>query len=1454
MADDRQNAAALAAAPTGTSTRRTISPYDLTSSDNPGAIISQPLLNGQNYDEWAINLRVALSCRKKFGFIDGTIPKPTDDSSDLEDWRANNHLLVTWIKLTIEPKLRTSISHKEIAKDLWDHIKRRFAVKSGARYQQLRGALATCRQSGSTVDDYFGRLTKIWDAMVECLSTKVCSCNKCECDLGTAHETERDILRVHDFLYGLDDSIHGAVRSQICAQAPLPNLDTVYQIIVQNETVQANARQEAAIMSFNVQTQASRRPNDNNAARQQRPVTTSTAPCTSCGRLGHEATMCFRVIGFPPWWGDRPRNRINVQAANGGTTGRGRGSAPRANVTQIIGDNPVQANLALTDADRQGLTGFSDEQWKILKSMFPQGSTSEKERLSGKNDELLWVLDTGATHHMTGRLDCLFDLRDITPVPVTLAAGKNAMACIQGTAKLTSRLVLTNVYYIDGFNTNLISFGQLVTDNFAVGQVTDKLVVLQDRITRTLIGAGKREGEGLYHFKGIETVAALQTSVGDDGTLWHRRMGHPSSLVVKMLTGVGVKFRTSCFQFSNNCEVCLQAKQTRQPFPISSNRANKPFDLIHCDLWGPYRTSSTCGSRYFLTIVDDYSRAVWLYLMSDKTNVSTHLRQFISLSLRQFEKKVKVIRSDNGTEFMCLSQYFLDQGILHETSCVATPQQNGRVERKHQHILNVARALRFQAGLPIDFWAECALTSCYLINRTPSKLLDTKTPFELLYGHPPSLAHLRVFGCLCYAHNLDHKGDKFAPRSRKCVFMGYPYGKKAWRLYDLDLEKFFSSRDVVFLETEFPFHTRLTTRMEDNFQIDAPTFPHYVDDTEILPSSQVPTITPPTNPESETGLLHDLQPSPHIDSINQSEQLGRGLRSKIPSVRLKDYVVSTIKHPSPSLTSLTSLSPQPASGTAHPIANYHNCDRFSTTHCRYLVALTAAVEPRSYKEAMNSEDWTNAMSKEITALEDNKTWDLEELPPGKKALGSKWVFRIKLHADGTIERYKARLVVLGNNQTEGEDYSETYAPVAKMTTVRMFLDLVAKRNYEVHQMDVHNAFLHGDLKEEVYMRLPLGFRSSSETRVCRLRKSLYGLKQAPRCWFAKLTTALTEFGFVQTRADYSLFVYLKNGTALRVLVYVDDLIISGNDPLFIQEFKDFLSTKFHMKDLGILKYFLGLEVARNADGIYLCQRKYCFDIITEAGLLGCSPAGSPIDQNQQLALVTSPDLPDPTAYRRLVGRLVYLKATRPDLSFSIHVLSQFVHQPKEAHWEAVLKVVRYLKGTIGQGILLRANSPIHLTGWCDAAYSSCPLSRRSVTGYLVQLGTSPISWKTRKQPTVSRSSAEAEYRAMADLAQELRWLKSLLSAFGFQHDKPMTLRCDSKAALHISANPVFHERTKHIENDCHFVRDDVMAGTIVTQHVASADQLADILTKALGRKEFDNFLLKLGIHNLYAPT
>ena len=536
------------------------------------------------------------------------------------------------------------------------------------------------------------------------------------------------------------------------------------------------------------------------------------------------------------------------------------------------------------------------------------------------------------------------------------------------------------------------------------------------------------------------------------------------------------------------------------------------------------------------------------------------------------------------------------------------------------------------------------------------------------------------------------------------------------------------------------------------------------------------------------------------------------------------------------------------------MSNFVSYEHFSNSHRAFLTAIDSTNEPKFFHRAVKDERWKEAMRKEIQALEENGTWTLEELPDGKRAIDSKWVYKIKYKPNGEIERFKARLVAKGFTQTEGVDYHDTFAPIAKLVTVRTLLTVAAKNDWFIHQLDVNNAFLHGDLTEEVYMKIPHGFAKEQETRVCRLRKSIYGLKQASRNWYHKFTDALIDLRFKQSKADHSLFIYRQKSIFVAALIYVDDVILVGNDMAKMQHTKVELDRRFSIKDLGDLKYFLGIEVARTSEGLVLSQRKYTLDILADCGLEGCRPSSFPMEQNHQLDKSEDEPKVDASRYRRIVGRLLYLQATRPDIAYSVNILSQFVADPRRPHMDAVHRILRYLKTTPGQGVLLPRTGGFNLTAYCDSDWLGCPYTRRSRTGYVLLLGGAPISWKTKKQSVVSRSSAEAEYRSMASTVSEILWVRWLLQELNIASASPTPLFCDNEAACHIANNPVFHERTKHVEMDCYFVRERIDSKEIQTFHIDSKMQLADLLTKGLGSQQLHFLLDKLGSRNLHAPT
>jgi hypothetical protein len=451
-----------------------------------------------------------------------------------------------------------------------------------------------------------------------------------------------------------------------------------------------------------------------------------------------------------------------------------------------------------------------------------------------------------------------------------------------------------------------------------------------------------------------------------------------------------------------------------------------------------------------------------------------------------------------------------------------------------------------------------------------------------------------------------------------------------------------------------------------------------------------------------------------------------------------------------------------------------------------------------------------------------------------------------------VERYKARLVAKGFTQTEGLDYLDTFSPVLKMTTIRMLLAIAASQHWPLFQLDVNTAFLHGDLNEEVYMQPPPGLDLPNPNMVCKLQRSLYGLKQASRQWNTKLTDTLIQSGYVQSKADYSLFTKHFSTGFTMILVYVDDLVLGGTDMAEINRVKTMLNDKFSIKDLGALKYFLGFEVARSKEGINLCQRKYTLDLLEDASLLGSKPCNTPMQPHLQLHKSSGHPLSNPTPYRRLIGRLLYLTHSRPEIAYAVSKLSQFLSEPTDEHMLAGLHVLKFLKNHPGKGLFFSSSSSLCIKGFSDSDWGACPDTRRSTTGYCFFLGNSLVSWKSKKQTVVSRSSSEAEYRAVAQATCEGQWLLYLLQDFKVSHDGPMVIYCDNQSALHIAANPVFHERTKHIEIDCHVVRDKVQAGILHLLPVSSKDQVADILTKSLHPGPFYCLESKLGLLDIHS--
>jgi len=510
-------------------------------------------------------------------------------------------------------------------------------------------------------------------------------------------------------------------------------------------------------------------------------------------------------------------------------------------------------------------------------------------------------------------------------------------------------------------------------------------------------------------------------------------------------------------------------------------------------------------------------------------------------------------------------------------------------------------------------------------------------------------------------------------------------------------------------------------------------------------------------------------------------------------------------------------------------------------------ALIAESEPITFEEAARDGHWWQAMEEEIDSIKRNNTWELVELPLNKKPIALKWIYKVKVNANGEIVRHKARLVAKGFLQKAGIDYGEVYAPVARIETVRLVVALATNKDWSLHQLDVKSAFLNGPLEEEVYVQQPIGFvQETDKHKVYKLNKALYGLKQAPRAWNKQIDQFFEGIGFMKCISEHGVYVKNAEGSRIIICLYVDDLLITGDSEKSIESCKAELMKEFEMNDLGKLSYFLGIEFTQTKSGVIMHQTKYTRDLLKKFNIEQSNPTTTPAETGMKLEHSPDEEGVNPAVYRSIVGSLRYLCNTRPDLSFSVGVVSRHMQDPKVTHLLAVKRIMRYLHGTEQFGVLLcRGNE--ELVGYSDADWCGDKTDRRSTAGYVFFLGRTPISWSSTKEPIVALSSCEAEYIAASEAACQAIWLGSLLRELGVNQRCKLRLLVDNQSAINLAKHPTSHGRSKHIETRFHFIREQVSKEKLVVEHCKSEVQFADILTKALKHTRFKFLRESIGV-------
>ncbi|MBV8801912.1 MAG: hypothetical protein JO131_02910, partial [Gammaproteobacteria bacterium] len=422
-------------------------------------------------------------------------------------------------------------------------------------------------------------------------------------------------------------------------------------------------------------------------------------------------------------------------------------------------------------------------------------------------------------------------------------------------------------------------------------------------------------------------------------------------------------------------------------------------------------------------------------------------------------------------------------------------------------------------------------------------------------------------------------------------------------------------------------------------------------------------------------------------------------------------------------------------------------DIYDETNEISLFCLFADCEPLGFDDANQNKRWRDAMEEEIKSIEKNHTWELATLPKGKQAIGLKWVYKVKKNANGEVEKYKARLVAKGYKQQAGIDYDEVFAPVARLETIRLIISLAAQNNWKIFQMDVKSAFLNGYLEEEVYVEQPIGFiKNGHEDKVLKLNRALYGLKQAPRAWNSRIDNYFRQNGFIKCPYEHALYSKKDDGdNIIFVCLYVDDLIFTGSNPEMFAEFKRAMTKEFEMTDLGLMSYFLGIEVKQLEEGIFITQEGYAKEILKKFKMEDCNPVATPVECGTKLTKIGEGTSVDPTHYRSLIGSLRYLTCTRPDILYGVGLISRYMEKPDSTHLKAAKRILRYIRGTISYGLVYSFSNDFKLCGYSDSDWGGDINDRKSTTGFVFFIRDSAFTWLSKKQPIVTLSTCEAEY-------------------------------------------------------------------------------------------------------------
>lgn len=1078
--------------------------------------------------------------------------------------------------------------------------------------------------------------------------------------------------------------------------------------------------------------------------------------------------------------------------------------------------------------------------------------------------QIKFVLDSGASEHMVNNKNYFSVLSDIDQVNITVAKkDQKLIAKKRGNIVIKTfcnggfdTKTIKNVLLIEDLKCNLMSINILTNRGYAIEFKGDcALITFDGKLQFIAYKRGK-----LYEITfqlDCDVFAGLTTEQSKGRipqALLHFRLGHLNVndmrklITRKMVTGL------DHFKIDTNkkfCETCIFGKQTRTSFPPNQRqRSNRVLELIHSDVCGPISQMAWDKSRYFVTFTDDYTRASMVYCIEHKNEVFEIFKQYVAMSESYHGVKVASLRVDNGGEYSSnnFKNYCKQKGIRIVYTVPYNPEMNSVSERLNRTLQEKARSMLLAADIDWKFWNEAVLTANYLKNRSPTsacgKRFDEKTPAELWFGKKPDMSNIRVFGSTCYNHIPVDNRKKLDAKSSKCIMLGYGQSHGTYRLWDIESDRFISGRHVIFEEKSILNRAKVIEISDSEAVTDTHAFDDDTNDTlntteEHFTDAEDDLSEHDSNGDdvdANTKEFHDIERNDIGNNIIHSANRDRtgNHNENVHDVK-GDIGNNNVRR---------------SKRVRQPVVRYGDWEY--DAHYAFSAEEYVQDDPDSIRDAQRRStwlEWKKAIDSEYESLIKNNTWTLCSLPAGRTPISCKWVFKLKYKSTGEIDKYKARLVARGFTQRKGFDYNETYSPTAKLTTFRVLLAVAVHFNYHVHQMDVKCAFLNGELNEEIYMNQPEGFHNGT-SKVCKLNRSLYGLKQASRMWNERFHRFMEKIKFKRCQSDHCLYIRASTDVTCYVLLYVDDLIIMCRDINTIQTIKRLLSSEFEMTDIGVANTFLGIHVERNENigTIKMGQTEYFRRMLRKFNMVDCKPMATPIENGLDLEkgkINQNCDAP----YRELIGCLTYATlTTRPDLCASTNFFSRFQSCFDHEHFRHAKRILRYINGTMALKLIYKKNvNAAPLVGYADADWAGDKNDRKSTSGYVFKVFGNTVSWCSRKQPTVSLSSTEAEYIALAGGICEATWLQSLLTEMGIDCGGATVIYEDNQSCIKVAEEPKEHKRMKHIDVKYNFIRDSISCGKIKLKYIPTGDQIADIMTKGLNRAGFEKHRANLDL-------